>query len=123
MVSRRVSGGRLLAIFVAGVALTGGGCGGGDETDATSAINPARAGDPETGKRVFYFTGCEGCHVLADAGSIGTIGPDLDKSKPSYDLVVARVLNSKGRMNPYRGQLTDQEIADLATYVVSATAP
>jgi cytochrome c oxidase subunit II len=31
------------------------------------------------GKQVFTANGCGGCHTLADAGSNGTVGPDLNK--------------------------------------------
>lgn len=31
------------------------------------------------GKQVFASNGCGGCHTLADAGTTGSVGPDLDK--------------------------------------------
>ena len=31
------------------------------------------------GKSLFTANGCGGCHTLADAGTQGTTGPDLDK--------------------------------------------
>lgn len=40
---------------------------------------PAHGGDAANGKQLFLGKGrCAGCHVLADAGSKGTIGPNLD---------------------------------------------
>ena len=41
------------------------------------------AGDAAAGKEVFASAGCAGCHTLADAGSTGTVGPNLDEAKPS----------------------------------------
>jgi cytochrome c oxidase subunit 2 len=32
-----------------------------------------------SGKQVFLSSGCTGCHTLADAGSSGTVGPNLDQ--------------------------------------------
>ena len=39
-----------------------------------------------------------------EAGSSGSVGPNLDESKPSYDLVVERVTNGQGAMR-VQGQL------------------
>jgi len=38
-------------------------------------------GDLAAGKKAFADNGCGACHTLQAAGSTGTIGPDLDKSK------------------------------------------
>jgi cbb3-type cytochrome c oxidase subunit III len=34
--------------------------------------------DQANGKKLFTSAGCGGCHVLADAGAKGTVGPNLD---------------------------------------------
>ncbi len=78
-------------------------------------------GDPTAGKRIFLSAGCVGCHTLADANAKGTVGPNLDEAKPDYRLVTARVTLGKGAMPSFKGQLTDQQIADVAAYVVKAT--
>jgi cytochrome c oxidase subunit 2 len=39
----------------------------------------AAGGPPGDGKQVFTENGCGGCHQLADAGSSGTTGPNLDQ--------------------------------------------
>jgi mono/diheme cytochrome c family protein len=86
----------------------------------TGETTPAGGkGDPAAGKEVFASAGCVGCHTLADAGATGTVGPNLDEAKPAYDLVVERVTNGKGPMPPFKGQLTDQQIQDVAAYVSS----
>jgi mono/diheme cytochrome c family protein len=78
------------------------------------------AGDPAAGKEVFLGTaGCGSCHTLADAGTSGTVGPNLDDAQPSEDLVVDRVTNGAGAMPPFQGTLTEQQIADVAAYVSS----
>jgi cytochrome c553 len=89
-----------------------------ETTDETETGGEAGAGDPVAGKDVFLGTaGCGSCHTLADAGTSGTIGPNLDDSQPSEDLVVDRVTNGQGAMPPFEGTLTSQQIADVAAYV------
>ena len=78
------------------------------------------AGDAAAGKVVFTTTAsCGGCHTLADAGSTGTIGPNLDEAKPSADLVKMRVTEGKGVMPSFKDQLDATQIADVAAYVSS----
>ena len=45
------------------------------------------------------------------------VGPNLDAASPSYDLVVDRVTNGQGGMPAFAGELTDEQIADVAAYV------
>jgi mono/diheme cytochrome c family protein len=78
-------------------------------------------GDPAAGAKIFKSAGCTGCHTLADAKATGTVGPNLDQAKPDYRLVTARVTLGKGAMPSFKGQLSDQQIADVAAYVVKAT--
>jgi mono/diheme cytochrome c family protein len=78
-------------------------------------------GDAAAGKRIFLSAGCTACHTLADAKSTGTVGPNLDQAKPDYRRATTRVTLGKAAMPPFKGQLTDQQIADVATYVVTAT--
>jgi cytochrome c6 len=78
-------------------------------------------GDATAGKGVFTSAGCTACHTLKDAKATGTVGPNLDDAKPSFQLVVERVTLGKGVMPPFKGKLKDQQIADVAQYV-STTA-
>ena len=77
---------------------------------------PSRAKRSSSGE-----SGCSGCHTLADAGSTGTIGPNLDAIKPSYDKVVSQVTNGGGVMPPFGDTLTEEQIQDVAAYVSSVT--
>lgn len=86
----------------------------------TAPPDGAAAGDAEAGKGVYASAGCGSCHALADAGSSGNIGPDLDEAKPDAALVTARVTNGRGAMPPFKGQLDATQIADVAAYVSSA---
>jgi mono/diheme cytochrome c family protein len=93
-------------------------------TTTTNAATTATTGGggadlAAQGKQVFETAGCTSCHTLKDAGSTGTVGPNLDDAKPSRDKVVERVTNGKGVMPSFKGQLTPQEIAAVAAYVSS----
>jgi mono/diheme cytochrome c family protein len=81
----------------------------------------ALKGDPVAGKALFLKSGCTGCHTLADAHATGTVSPNLDQARPGYRLGSARVTLGKCAMPSFKGQLTDQQIADVASYVVKAT--
>ena len=92
-----------------------------EETTET-APPPAGEGDPVAGKEVFLGpSNCGSCHTLADAGTSGSIGPNLDESQPPVDLVVDRVTNGSGAMPSFSDSLTEQQINDVAAYV-STTA-
>ena len=94
----------------------------GGETTPPPTEPTQAAGDATAGKEVFLGTaGCSSCHTLADAGSTGNVGPNLDALKPSYDAVVTQVTNGGGGMPPFKGTLSEQQIQDVAAYVSSAT--
>ena len=54
----------------------------GGDTTAESTTTSESSVD---GAQVFATTGCAGCHTLADAGSTGTTGPDLDGALKGED--------------------------------------
>ena len=100
--------------------------GGGEGETPTSPTTPTTpttpggaAGDATAGKQVFETAGCTSCHTLADAGATGTVGPNLDEAKPPASLVVDRVTHGKGVMPSFSGQLSEQQIQDVAAYVSS----
>jgi mono/diheme cytochrome c family protein len=87
------------------IADIGGGGGGGGAGDAKS----------------LFSTNCGSCHTLSDAGTAGTVGPNLDQSKPSFEKAVQQIKNGGGGMPAFDGQLTDEQIRALARYVVRVT--
>ena len=90
------------------------------ETTTTETTPAGGAeGDATAGKEVFASAGCGNCHTLADAGATATVGPNLDEAKPSADRVVERVTNGQGVMPPFKDQLDEQQIKDVAAYVSS----
>ena len=88
-------------------------------TTPTTGGGGGAAGDAAKGKAVFTSAGCAGCHTLADAGSNGNVGPNLDAAKPDAALVKERVTNGKAPMPSFKGQLSAAQIADVAAYVSS----
>jgi mono/diheme cytochrome c family protein len=106
------------------LALALAGCGGGDEggqTTQQSTSTAAGGGDTANaaGKQVFT-SNCGGCHTLADAGTNGQVGPDLDELKPDKARVQRQVTNGGSKMPPFKDKLSAEQIDQVATYVSSA---
>ena len=90
-------------------------------THTTTVASTTTAAAPTAaGKQVFRSAGCGGCHTLKDADSGGTVGPNLDRAKPSLALVTARVTNGLRGMPSFKGRLSAAQIAAVAKYVSSA---
>jgi cbb3-type cytochrome c oxidase subunit III len=70
------------------------------------------------GKTIFKAK-CGGCHTLADAGTTGTTGPNLDQLKPAFARVQKQVINGGPIMPAFKGILTDAQIKAVAQYVSS----
>lgn len=91
------------------------------ETEPTETEPTDPAGSDPVGKEVFLGSaGCASCHTLADAGATGTIGPNLDATKPSLELAVERVTNGQGGMPSFANKLSEEQIQEVATYVSAA---
>jgi cytochrome c6 len=91
-------------------------------TQATTPTSTAGAskGNPVAGKAVFASAGCGACHTLKAAGSTGTVGPNLDQLKPSYDAVVHQVEVGGGPMPAFKNTLSAKQIQDVAAFVVAS---
>ncbi len=74
---------------------------------------------PTDGKSIFVAN-CGSCHTLADAGTSGTVGPNLDDSQPPKALVVDRVTNGQGAMPSFADSLDPAQIDAVAEYVSTA---
>jgi mono/diheme cytochrome c family protein len=87
------------------------------------AAPAASAGDDVSrGREIFTEIAapqCGICHTLADAGSEGEIGPNLDDLKPSEDQVRRAVTDGIEAMPSYRDSLEQDDIAAVARYVAS----
>jgi len=105
-------------------------CGGSGNSSSSSSSAPASSsssssssGGAETasaqGKQVFDSAGCKNCHTLKDAGSTGTVGPNLDDLKPDEAAVKKQVENGGGPMPAFKGKLSDAQITAVSQYVSS----
>jgi len=65
---------------------------------------------------------CAVCHTLADAGSAGAIGPNLDEMKPELDRIRKAVTEGVGVMPSFASSLSEEDINAVAEYVANATA-
>ena len=118
---------RRLAVLVLALVLPFGvgACGSGEERDTEAETvegtvpqeeAPAE-GDAAAGKGLFASQGCGGCHTFQAAGTNGTVGPNLDDRKPSYEDAFKQVQNGGGGMPAYGGKLSEKQIADVASFV------
>jgi cbb3-type cytochrome c oxidase subunit III len=80
---------------------------------------PAGAGGNDP--KLLFQSNCGSCHTLADAGTTGKVGPDLDQAKPTLQKAVTQITNGGGGMPPFKGTLTQRQIQALAQYVVRST--
>lgn len=74
----------------------------------------------ELGKEVFTAIAqppCGACHTLADAGTAGTTGPNLDEQQPSEEDAKLMVTEGAGVMPGYGPLLTEEQIDAVAKYV------
>jgi len=113
-----------IAAYVASVAgkpTAGTPASGADDSGSTTPKVGAGGGGPD-GEAIFAQAGCGGCHALEAAGASGNVGPSLDDTKPSKELVIERVTNGKGAMQSFSADYTPDEIAAVADYVVEAVS-
>jgi len=109
----------LLLALVLGAGVTA--CGGDDETgngtDTTTATDTN--GEEATAGRDVFLAQCGSCHTLADAGTSGTVGPNLDDASLDEAAVEQQVRAGGGAMPSFEGTLSDEEIASVAAYVAA----
>ena len=82
------------------------------------------ASDLEKGKQVFTQEAqpsCTICHTLADAGSAGAVGPNLDELKPTLEQVANAVTSGVGIMPAFNESLSEEQIQAVAHYVATVT--
>ena len=96
-----------------------------DDVAAFVAANAGAQGFAEAtavtsldGKTIFKAK-CGSCHTLADAGTTGTVGPNLDQLKPPFARAKKQVINGGALMPAFKGVLTNAQIVAVAKYVSS----
>jgi mono/diheme cytochrome c family protein len=118
---------RTLAILLAAAALLAAGCGGEDEVTGMEGANRSN------GKTLFVSgadgnASCGSCHTLLDAGTAGTVGPNLDNAlgfscsqgfdeSTIYSAVLGQIDLAQGAMPA--DLVTGQDAVDVAAYVAS----
>jgi len=93
---------------------------------SVAGVAPAFAGDVAAGEQVFNAN-CAACH----AGGQNVIMPEKTLEKEALDQylaggrkessVVTQVTNGKNAMPAFGGRLSDEDIANVATYVISTS--
>jgi mono/diheme cytochrome c family protein len=117
----------LLALVLAAMVLAATGCGGDEATTGFDGANRT------TGKELFVSgangkASCGSCHTLADAGTVGTVGPNLDHAfgyvceqgfaeDTVYSVVLGQIDLAQGAMP--QDLVTGQDAVDVAAYVAS----
>ncbi len=95
---------------------------------------PKLVGNPAAGKPLFVAN-CGTCHTLKAAGSVGTIGPNLDKLAPKLsEATIIKQIRQGGsalmgkaaakyttQMVGYAGVLSTAQIDDIAAFVYTST--
>ena len=120
-----------------------------DRTDVAAyvAYATARSGEDQgalataglegatSGKEIFVAAGCGSCHVFADAGTNGNVGPSLDelanaagdRQGSPEEYVQESILNAdaftvdgyqSGVMPSYEGRLTEKQVQALTEYLL-----
>ena len=95
--------------------------GGGEHAGEAPAPPPPTGGaNPSRGQAVFAQN-CSGCHG-ADGGG-GNGGPSLKGTGITMQQALTQIQNGGGGMPAFKGTLTEQQIRDVAAYVVQRIAP
>jgi mono/diheme cytochrome c family protein len=105
----------LVAAFAVAVLLIGPQVIGAEKPPPT---HQAVAATAASGKDVFTSS-CGGCHTLADAGTSGATGPNLDDAAPDAATVKALVRGGGGGMPAFGENLSNAEVDAVAAYVSS----
>jgi mono/diheme cytochrome c family protein len=119
MTTWRIAVGLVALVLCIGAAA----CGGDDEETGTTTeettTTETTTGETAADGREVFVANCGSCHTFADAGTTGTIGPDLDQLTVDAAAVEAQVRSGGGGMPAFEGELTDDEIVAVANYVVN----
>ena len=75
----------------------------------------------ERGRKLFSEY-CRLCHTLEAAGSVATVGPNLDQLRPTKALVLDAIENGRARGNGAmaRDLVVGEDAEDVATFVARA---
>jgi cytochrome c551 len=128
VIARRIA----LVLLVLALCVGATACGGDDDTDATTTTEETTTDETTTTEdttttteaaagREIFVANCGSCHALSDAGTSGAVGPSLDGIGLDASAVETQVRNGGGGMPAFEGQLTDEEIAAVSSYVAGSS--
>jgi mono/diheme cytochrome c family protein len=93
------------------------------EGEVAHDAEPLTAEQVTASREIFSTYSCGACHVMADAGGNGHIGPALDgNANLSVEYVTQIVSNGQGAMPSFGGMVSEEEIDTLARYIIEAKA-
>ncbi len=64
---------------------------------------------------------CGTCHTVGEAGTTGSVGPNLDVLKPSREKVESAIRQGVGVMPSFEDSLSTDQIESITTYLLEAT--
>jgi len=91
------------------------------DRDRPRSAGGARLARAQVDGRDLFTTNCAGCHTLAAAAAVGTVGPNLDRLKPQAALVVNAIEQGRtvGRGIMPAGLLDGTDAQRVARYVAA----
>jgi cytochrome c551 len=112
----------ILLVLVIGLCVAA--CGGDEEaaedTTTEETTTETTGDDAFAAGRTVFVDSCGQCHALSEAGTSGSVGPSLDGVGLSADEIEEQVRNGGGGMPAFEGDLTDDEIENVSSYVAEA---
>lgn len=94
-----------------------GGGSGAEADDGGDGGDGGSSGDVDA--QSLFVSTCGGCHTLSDAGTTGTVGPNLDELSPDTETVRTAIDEGRGAMPP---DLLEGEEADAVAEYVAEVA-
>lgn len=90
---------------------------------ATSCGDSPLSVSAQRGHKVFMELAdpaCATCHTFKHAGTVGSIGTNLDQMRYSRDAIVRAVTQGVDQMPSQKDKLTPTQIGDVAQYLMEA---
>jgi mono/diheme cytochrome c family protein len=118
---RRIAVVALVLALGFGVAACGGDDDSGTATTTEETTTTTTNGETVASGEEIFVDNCGTCHTLSAAGTSGTVGPGLDGLGLNASAVETQVREGGGGMPAFEGQLSDEEIDVVSTYVAESS--
>lgn len=110
-----------LAALVLALGLSLAACGGDDDSGTATTTTEETTGETAASGEEIFVDNCGTCHTLSAAGTTGTVGPSLDGLGLDASAIETQVRSGGGGMPAFEGDLTDEEIVAVSTYVADSS--